>query len=104
PSDLPLDRLSPLEVAKLAVGIEPRGLLLGYERGAAALRLGALVRERPGPPLAEVIDRRVSGDPKEPRREPVGGVEAVERLKHLQKDLLSQVDRVVAAADHPGDV
>ena len=51
-----------------------------------------------------MIDGRVARDPEEPGRELVGGVEAVERLEDLQKDLLGQIQRVVAASDHPGDV
>src|SRR5581483_10606275 len=79
--------------------------LVGVERRGKGGHLAALVRlERHLRLLALpalMVDAEVEGDPVHPRVEPRVALEAVEVLVRLRERLLHDVERVVAAAEHP---
>jgi hypothetical protein len=72
--------------------------------GSLVTGVGLGERERARLPAAQVIDRSVRGDAVEPRREPVTGIERLERDEDLEKDLLREVGRRIARTDESKDV
>jgi hypothetical protein len=79
-------------------------LVLDCRHARPALRIRDFERDGPRTPLAEMVDGGVAGDPEKPGRELELRVVAVESLEDLQEDFLRQIERIVPAADHTGDV